>query len=258
MTTFCNTMHRCAVLLLACLLPVCGWAHDGRGELVVLLHGLARSPDSMVKMAASLESAGFDVCNVGYPSRDYAIEQLAAENVLPAILKCVGAKPRPVNFVTHSMGGIIVRHLEVSTNRVTFGRVVMLGPPNGGSQVVDKLGGMAPFQWINGPAGQQLGTGKTSMPVTLGPSALEIGVIAGRNSINLILSTLIDGDDDGKVSVENAKLKGMRDFLVVEASHPLLMNNEEVIRQTIHFLRSGRFARDAQPRARAVHPAARS
>jgi pimeloyl-ACP methyl ester carboxylesterase len=235
-----------ALLIVAFLLPVSALAQDGRGELVVLLHGLARSSNSMGAMATSLEAAGFEVCNVGYPSTDHSIGTLTAEQVLPDVLGCVGAQPRRVNFVTHSLGGIIVRQLKDSTDQLSFGRVVMLGPPNGGSEVVDKLGGLAPFGWINGPAGQQLGTGEASVPKSLGATDLELGVIAGRNSINPILSWLIPGQDDGKVSINNAKIKGMRDFLVVPVSHPFLMKDKAVIRQTIHFLRSGVSAHDAQ------------
>jgi triacylglycerol lipase len=235
-------MKKLGVLLIcAFLLPVSALAQDGRGELVVILHGLARSANSMGAMAASLETAGFEVCNVGYPSTEYPIERLASDQVLPAVLGCIGPEPRRVNFVTHSLGGIIVRQLKATAGELYFGRVVMLGPPNQGSEVVDKLGGLAPFKWINGPAGQQLGTGSASLPRALGATDLEVGVIAGRRSVNPILSCLIPGQDDGKVSIVNAKIEGMRDFLVVPVSHPFLMKDKEVIRQTIHFLRTGVF-----------------
>lgn len=211
------------------------------GEPVVLLHGLARSPDSMTALASALTTAGYAVCNIRYPSTEFRIEVLAANSVLPDILKCFGTEARPINFVTHSMGGIIVRQLKASAAPLVFGRVVMLGPPNGGSEVVDKLGSLAPFQWLNGPAGNQLGTAAAALPRTLGATELEVGVIAGRRTINPLLSLLIPGDDDGKVSLENTRLEGMRDYLVVPVSHPFLMKDDEVIRQTIHFLGSGQF-----------------
>ncbi len=228
------------------LLPLAVQASEP--ELVVLLHGLARSPDSMEKMKHFLEKEGYEVCNLGYPSTEQPIEQLAADQVLPAIHACNGREPRLTHFVTHSLGGIIVRQLHATSAAdatLMFGRVVMLGPPNGGSEVVDKLRGMPPFQWLNGPAGQQLGTDKNAVPVRLGATNLEVGVIAGNRSINLILSMLIPGDDDGKVSIDNARLQGMKDFIVLPVSHPFLMQDDDVIRQTIHFLQAGVFQHPA-------------
>ena len=208
-------------------------------QSVVLLHGLARSADSMDKMAAALAEAGYAPCNIGYPSRHHPVETLALEHVLPAIEAC-GATG-PVHFVTHSLGGIVVRQLAATAPQLRFGRVVMLAPPNQGSEVVDTLGGLAPFQWINGPAGQQLGTDDASLPLTLGPAPFELGILTGNRSINLILSLLIPGEDDGKVSTARAQLEQMQDFLVVPASHPFIMKDAEAIRQTLHFLRHGTF-----------------
>lgn len=230
------------ILGFAVLVPMVVQA--GEPELVVLLHGLARSPDSMEKMKHSLEQEGYEVCNLGYPSTEQSIEKLAADHVLPAIAECNGGGLRRTHFVTHSLGGIIVRQLHAMSAvdaELVFGRVVMLGPPNGGSEVVDKLSAMPPFQWLNGPAGQQLGTDEDAVPVRLGATDLEVGVIAGNRSINLILSTLIPGDDDGKVSIDNARLEGMKDFIVLPVSHPFLMKDDDVIRQTINFLESGAF-----------------
>lgn len=209
--------------------------------VVVLLHGLARSTDSMEAMAAALQQQGFRVCNLDYPSRHFTVEILASTYVLPAIQRCLGAdKNQPVNFVTHSLGGILVRQLRTSKAPILFGRVVMLGPPNEGSQVVDKLGDWWLFRWWNGPAAQELGTGAPLLTV-LGPTDLDVGIIAGNHTINPFLSLLIKGDDDGKVSIDNTRLAGMHDFLVVPVSHPFLMKDETVIEQTIQYLRQGKF-----------------
>jgi hypothetical protein len=235
------------LFVIALVLPSPVLAQDESRELVVLLHGLARSSGCMEEMAASLEAAGFQVCNVDYPSTEHSVEKLALEKVLPVIRLCMGPEPRRVNFVTHSLGGIIVRQLKASGEPLTFGRVVMLGPPNKGSEVVDNLGGWALFRWINGPAGEQLGTGNNALPKKLGSINLDLGVIAGHDTINPILSCMIPGDDDGKVSIENAKIDGMDDFLVVPVSHPFLMKDKEVIRQTILYLQRGSFAHDSLP-----------
>src|SRR5208283_4161142 len=123
----------------------------------------------------------------------------------------------------------------------SLGRVVMLAPPNQGSEVVDKLGWLFLFKWINGPAGSELGTGTNSTPKKLGPVNYAVGVIAGDRSINWINSLLIPGRDDGKVSVERTKLAGMSDYIVIHTAHPFIMRNREAIRQTIQFLRTGGF-----------------
>ncbi len=208
---------------------------------MVLLHGLGRSSGSMDKMEEALANEGYKTCNISYPSTEYSIKTLVADHVLPDIQKCFGKSNKPVSFVTHSMGGIITRALAAQSQEFKFGRVVMLSPPNQGSEVIDKLGGFWVFGKIVGPAGLELGTDKKSTPNTLGPPPFEFGVITGNQSINLFLSTLIEGDDDGKVSIEQAKEEGMSDFLVIPATHPFIMKNSTAIRQVFSFLNTGHF-----------------
>jgi pimeloyl-ACP methyl ester carboxylesterase len=208
---------------------------------VALLHGLARSAASMEKLEDSLSEAGFKVCNIDYPSRHHRVQRLASDYVTPSIMQCFGDTQKPINFVTHSLGGIIVRQIAATDDSIVFGRVVMLGPPNRGSEVVDKLGDWTLFQAINGPAGNQLGTAPDDLPRSLGPATFETGVIAGSFSINLILSSLIPGEDDGKVSIENTKLEGMKDFTIVGASHPFIMRDSKAIALAHQFLLEGAF-----------------
>jgi len=225
--------------------PLTTQAEDTRpGQAVVLLHGLARSAGSMNPVADMLKKAGYQVCNVDYPSREHTVEVLAADYVLPAIQACLGDHPGPIDFVTHSMGGIIVRQLAATDAPLHIGRVVMLAPPNKGSDLVDQLGDWRLFKRLNGPAGEELGTGPDSLPNRLGPAQFPVGVIAGRQSINLILSLLIKGPDDGKVAIANTHLAGMRDFIVINATHPLIMRDDEALRQIRQFLATGCFIHD--------------
>lgn len=210
-----------------------------QADCVILLHGLARSAGSMDPLAEYLEERGYQVVNVGYPSRHFTIEELAEVAVPLGLDECEDGKR--VHFVTHSMGGILVRQYLAQHQLDALGRVVMLGPPNQGSEVVDKLGGMPGFEWLNGEAGLQLGTGEESLPLALGPADFDLGIIAGTASINPMLSTLIPGDDDGKVSVLRAQLEGMSDFLTVPATHTFLMQNDEVMQQVAHYLEFGKF-----------------
>jgi len=215
-----------------------------KNECVVLLHGLARSSRSFSAMENSLVETGYHVVNIDYPSRKQSIEMLAERYVTKAIEKCQSLRPKKIHFVTHSMGGILVRYYLANQLLDNLGHVVMLSPPNQGSEVVDKLGDFPGFYVFNGPAGQQLGTSVESLPNKLGPVDYSVGIITGNKSINLILSTLIPGDDDGKVSVERAKVAGMSDYLIVPHTHPMIMLSEEVIRQTIYYLQSGKFFRE--------------
>ena len=210
-------------------------------EGVVLLHGLARTPRSMARIERELTQAGYVVVNLPYPSRKAPIEALS-EGVFDRIRDSVPLRDcTRVHFVTHSMGGIVLRDM-ISKHRIErLGRVVMLGPPNQGSELVDRLGSWRLFRWINGPAGQQLGTGPDSVPGRLGPVDFELGVIAGDRSINWINSGMIPGADDGKVSVERTKVAGMKDHLVVHTTHPTMLSHRTVISAVRRFLKTGTF-----------------
>ena len=209
---------------------------------VILLHGLARTNSSMEKIQQHLTEENFHVVNLGYPSRENTIEVLAKRAIDPAISQC-DSKDQ-INFVTHSLGGILVRQYLAQQEIPNLHRVVMLGPPNQGSEVVDKMRDVPGFNLINGKAGLQLGTDSASIPNSLGDATFDLGIIAGTRSVNLILSSLIPGPDDGKVSVERTKLKGMNDHISVPSTHTFMMSNKTVINQTIYYLNNGKFKKE--------------
>ena len=212
-------------------------------ECVILLHGLARTSASMNSMAEALDEAGFSSVNIDYPSREHPIEVLAPMAIGKGLVLCdaAGASDR-VHFVTHSLGGILVRQYLSDNEIPNLGRVVMLGPPNQGSDAVDKLGDVPGVHWVSGPAGRQLGKGAESVPLRLGPADFELGIIAGNRSIDPITSAVLDNPDDGKVSVEDTKLEGMDDFVVVGNSHAFMMRMRKPVELTIRFLKTGSFA----------------
>lgn len=210
-------------------------------DTVILLHGLGRTPKSMEYMQSRLTTAGYDVINFSYPSRKEKIETLV-DILHEELQSCCPERNTRLHFVTHSLGGILVRAYLSGNKPENLGRVVMLSPPNKGSDVVDFFEEYSLFRYFFGPAAAELGTGWNSFPNKLGPADFEVGIITGNRTIDPISSWIIDGDDDGKVSIEQAKLEGMADFMVVQVSHAFIMTDRKVIDEVIYFLQNGRFS----------------
>jgi len=195
----------------------------------------------MLRIEKSLSLGGYKVINVDYPSTKHSIEYLADE-ILWGIVALYSREPRSkVHFVTHSMGGIVVRYFLNNHDLPNLGRVVMLSPPNQGSELVDLLKNSFLFKKAIGPPGGQLGTKEDSLSLSLGPVDFELGVIAGDRTINPLYSLIIPGPDDGVVSVERTKVEGMKDFIVVPHSHTFIIQSEQVVEQIVYFLKHGMF-----------------
>jgi pimeloyl-ACP methyl ester carboxylesterase len=206
---------------------------------VVLLHGISRTARSFRKMQTALEGCGFATLNQDYASRRKALETLA-EDIHPSIQRFADGIDGSVHFVGHSMGGLLARVYLARYRPKRLGRVVMLGTPNSGSEIADRLKNFGAYRAFFGPAGQQLGTQRTVVDDAMLPN-YPVGIIAGDRSIYPITSAFLPKPHDGRVSVANTKLEGMADHIVVRTSHPWLMRNGDAIAQTIAFLRDGKF-----------------
>jgi triacylglycerol lipase len=241
-----------AILFACCGMSGFVMAESVPQDHVVLIHGLARSKSSMASLAKRLEAEGFVAHNYDYPSTDHEPDVLVA-GLAREVDRCCKAQDGNVHFVTHSLGGILVRAYLVDQRPDNLGRVVQLAPPNQGSHIVDALGENWLFASVLGPTATRLGTESSSYPKNLGPVDFELGIIAGRESINPVGSVLLPGDDDGAVTIEATWLDGAADHIVVDANHTFIMNDPRVHDLTIQFLRYGSFgaaAGSAQSEAR--------
>jgi hypothetical protein len=209
-------------------------------DTVVLLHGLGQSDLSMRLLANRVRSAGFRVHALRYQSTKKEpaalVEDLAGE-----LARCCAEAPR-LHFVTHSLGGLLLRAYLAERELPNLGRVVMLAPPNHGSELIDRVHGWWLLRMLFGPIAPQLGTSPESLPNRLPAADFEVGVIAGTRTLNPLSWWLIPADDDGSVSVASARLDGMSDFVTVPVSHTLILLSSAAAKQTLAFLAQGRFA----------------
>ena len=235
-------MRACVVWLCFALLALSARPVAAAPEVVVLLHGLYRSPRSMRPLEAPVRYAGFRVVNLDYDSRSQSPETFVA--ALDAQLADCCADAPKLHFVTHSLGGIVTRAYVAAVRPANLGRVVMLAPPNHGSPLADVVAGSSVLRFLLGSTASRLGTDPTSFPNALPPADFELGVIAGTASRNPLGAFLIDGESDGTVPVASTRLDGMADFISVNEAHTYIMRSDEVAAQTVLFLRSGRFAHE--------------
>lgn len=234
-------LKKICLSLFATLGFISGSQADGfaNGEQVVLLHGIARTASHMKSLEKFLAGKGYKVFNLDYPSTKHTLDKLAA-----IVAADIGNKIRadkPVHFIGYSMGGIIARAVLNKYRPDNLGRVVQLASPNKGSEVADFLKNNWLFEKVYGPAGKQLTTEGAGIDDLLGKVDYELGVVAGNFSIDPVSSSLIPGDDDGKVSVESTRVDGMKDHVLVYASHTFFPQNGDVHKRALEFIRFGKF-----------------
>ncbi len=216
-------------------------------ETVVLLHGIGDHAVHMAAAARSMKKAGYNTVNLTYPSTKKDLSGIAEyiDNSLTA--KNVWITSSKVHFVTHSMGGLAARvylaKYQPGIPVERMGRVVMIAPPHGGSEVADFFKDFAPFRWIYGPAGQQLGTTATR-PADNTLPWYDVGIIAGNRAWPVSSNLIMPQEHDGCVSVASTKLPGMKEHLIFKSPHTFISWNSKVHRHAVQFLQTGSFNDD--------------
>lgn len=228
--------RKLTLLALLIILPASAVA-----DCVVLLHGLGRLSNSMSELESKLAPAGYSVANILYPSRSFPIDVLAEDAIGRGLAQCRDESVGKIHFITHSLGGILLRYYLTGKTIDELGRVVMLGPPNQGSEIVDALLSVPGFGFVGGPAGLALGTGEGSIIDSLGPVGFNLGIIAGSTNINPLGFLIITGPSDSIVSIESTKVLGMHAHKILPVTHTFMMRNNQVIDQAIHYLQTGSF-----------------
>lgn len=215
------------------------------GKAVILVHGILRSAKSFDAMAEKLRAADYLVIGFNYPSTRVSIP--AAADYLRAVMQSLEGIER-IDFVVHSMGGLIVRAYLDKHQDPRCKRMVMLGVPNCGAEMADLLENNPLFKLVWGPAGQQLGAEEKDLIAKLPTPKFEFAILAGSRGTEDGYNPLIDGDDDGTLTVACTRLPGAADFATVHCLHSFLPSNEKAIAATLRFLQTGRLRAEGPPR----------
>lgn len=213
-------------------------------DRVLLLHGILRSAASLSRLDRARSAAGYQTLNLAYPARRLPLQALA-DAVHHGAGDFLGEHAGRTHIVTHSLGDLVARALIARHRPPGLARVVMLGPPNAGSELADMLAGFAAYRWAFGPVGRQFVTRQDDALVRLpGKIDYALGVVAGTRSLDPLCWMLIPGPSDGRVSVARTRLAGVTDHATLPVTHAMMMRSPIVIRQTLHFLKHGRFMKE--------------
>ena len=215
------------------------------GELVLLLHGLGRTPGMFHDLRPALEAEGRQVVALRYASLTGDIE--AHGLWLNALLDRHPQVTR-VSFVTHSLGALVLRAALARDpawrERLALGPVVMLAPPNQGALIARKLDRWTPARFILGPSFADLAEDKP-LPAAL-PAEVALCIVAGGCCGGEGYNPLLPGDDDGVVRLAETPLEGGDAALRVEALHTFIAEDGEAIAAVRGFLDDGRLGPSAE------------
>lgn len=212
-------------------------------QLVILLHGMGRTRLSMRSLEKYFKNRDYQVLNESYDSRTKPIEVIAEEHISQLLGSVNIDDFAAVHFVTHSLGGIMLRYYLSHHSIDKLGRIVMIAPPNQGSEVAEKYRDKLWYKLATGKPGQQLYIHNNSLLKELKPVPADVGIMIGTRSSDPWFNHVFESDHDGKVSVESARLPEMKDFITVNHGHTFIMNNKKIQQNIEHFLQHGVFVK---------------
>ena len=212
---------------------------DSGKELVILLHGIKDKPYMMWKLENNLKKANYSVLNLHYPSVDAEMDSIL--NLLHSRIDSLDNVYGKIHFVTHSLGGIVVRAYLSQYDNQDFKSMVMIAPPNKGAIMAERFEDFFLYKWMYGETGQKLGKDSSDYWQQFSPPDIPFGVIAGGLKNGSGFNPLIPGDDDGTVGVEETRIKGARDFIVLTGLHTSLLWQDSTVQQVLYFLKHGKF-----------------
>jgi triacylglycerol esterase/lipase EstA (alpha/beta hydrolase family) len=223
-------------------------------EIVVLLHGILRSNKNMLQLEKALKEQDYIVLNISYPSTKYSIEDLIVivkkeieKNINDNFTSTENIR---INYIGYSMGGLIARGVANKHNNKTLGKVIIIGTPNHGSEVSDDWQNNWFYKFLFGKAGQELTTKNIkNLDSALGKVNYTLGVIAGTSNEKYDkwgtdLSVFKGVINDGRVSVNSAKLEGMKDYIELYLNHYRLPSSPNTIEQILYFLANSKFKKE--------------
>lgn len=213
---------------------------EGGEESVIVVHGFARRARSMNQIATAVHQAGYEVRNIDYDSINQNLNDIK-EEVYIKFDQYISENPdKKIHFIGHSLGGLLVRAYLAENKLDNLGVVILMGTPNKGTKLVNQYEDKWYFSWL-GPVIPELGVGTSQFLDALQVPDYTVGVIAGSKPYSRWSAEYLEGDHDGLITVESAKLEGMHDFIEIEVNHSRMKRDPRVIEQVIYFLEHSQF-----------------
>lgn len=203
-------------------------------HLVLLIHGLGRHAGIMDKPKKSLRKAGYAAHSLNYATLFEGVDEHAEHfTYLLENLKDV----KKISFVTHSLGGIVAREIlsrSLDWNGATADKLIMMGTPNKGAQIAEFLNRIKAYQFISGQSGQDVRPTQKLKNMT--EPSIPTLIIAGGLGNDIGFNPLLEGDNDGIVTVAETRLDAPHEFKLVKMIHATIMDHKGSIKAMLDFL----------------------